>query len=257
MDLELLRLAGRLGGTLLQAAGAVPLLLVERIARHGAPQALLLGVDATALAAPLEAIGALQEQGLDFNLLAALDPGEDREAILLTHRRRLGSLVCALEVRPPQAEPFLPKRLPGWIQADRPLAQEPARLSPLERAQLAERFPESDLQSFTLPTWERTETGWTARSWPGTVLPAGARLVRPGLELPTASPVSEALRAALRAASRQPVPFLPGLDDPARLQALALLGSEVQQFPGTAEAWRQAFRALAALPAPPHFCARC
>jgi hypothetical protein len=54
-----------------------------------------------------------------------------------------------------------------------------------------------------------------------------------------------------------PVPFLPQPGDARLLHALRLLRVEALAYRGPEAAWRQAFRNLAALPAPPHFCARC
>ena len=62
---------------------------------------------------------------------------------------------------------------------------------------------------------------------------------------------------SLRAALGRPVPYLPLPRDPTLLHALKDLSPDVAAFRGPEAAWRQAFERIAALPAPPHFCARC
>lgn len=263
MDFALLQLAERLGGTLLQSPGSVPLLLVERLARHGAPQVLVLAPDPEALEPVLAAVAAQHRRGLDLNLVAVLDPGAGRTAALLAHRRRLGSLLCALDAGIPWPEdrPLRAKRLPGQVRADAPLPLAPARLSPLERGLLRDLYPgwsgDQIDAVFLRPAWVPAATAWTCRWWPGVELPAGVDILVPGLELQTASPLAEALGTALRAEARRPVPLLPLDGDPARLHALAQLGAEVQVFRGGAGAWFRLLAGLATLPAPVHFCARC
>lgn len=263
MDLSALTLAERLGGTLLQAAGAAPLLIAERLVRHGAPLVLVLAAAPADLEPVLAVASALQAQGLDLNVVGVLDPGPGLEAPLGLHRRRLGSLLCALQAAPPWGggRPLLAKRLPGRIRAAQPLPLVPARLSPLERSQLQDQDPAwtpGRLQeTFVQPAWERTGGAWTARWWPGVALPPGAEVLVPPLELPAATPLTEALRSALRSASRQPVPFLPVDGDPSRLHALGSLVADAQAFDGGPAAWSGALVNLARLPAPPHFCARC
>lgn len=263
MDLSILQLVERLGGTLLQAAGAVPLVIAERLARHGAPQVLVLGSGPAGLAPVLAAAGALQAQGLDLNVIGVVDPGPGLETVLRLHQRRFGALLCALQAAPPWSggRPLLAKRLPGRIRTTHPLPLAPARLSPLERGQLQEHDPawtSARLQAtFVQPPWEPAGTGWSTRWWPGIELPPGAEVLLPPLELPAATPLSEALRSALRSAWGLPVPFLPVDGDPSRLHALGHLATEVQAFDGGAEAWSSALLELARLPAPPHFCARC
>ena len=263
MDPIALQQAGRLGGTLLQAAGAPPLVIAERLARHGAPLVLVLGADPGVLEPVLEIAGTLQLDGLELNLLAVLDPGPGLGVALQVHRRRIGSLLCALQAAPPWGggPPMLAKRLPGRVRAGAPLPLRPARLSPLEQGQLRAQDPAwtpARLQEvFTEPRWEAGPDGWTARWWPGVELPPGAEILCPSLELAAATPLVEALRAALRSTPGRPVPLLPVDGDPAALLALAGLDVEVQAFDGGPEAWGSALRQLARLPAPPHFCARC
>lgn len=263
MDLSRLQMAERLGGTLLQAAGAAPLVIAERVARHGAPQVLVLAATPAALEPVLAAAFDLQAQGLDLNVVGVVDPGPGLETALHLHQRRLGSLLCALQAAPAWGggRPLLAKRLPGRIRAAQPAPLAPARLSPLERGQLREHdsaWTPGRLQSvFVQPPWEPAGGAWTARWWPGVELPAQAEVLLPPLELPAATPLSEALRGALRSTSGQPVPFLPVDGDPSRLHALGRLVAEAQAFDGGVEAWSGALLNLAQLPAPPHFCARC
>jgi hypothetical protein len=263
VDLSRLLLAERLGGTLLQGLGAASLVIAERIVRHGAPQVLALSAKSEDLEEPLDSIGRLQAQGLDLNLVAVLAPVDGLPQAFRIHIRRLGSLVCALDAGTPWSatRPVLAKRLPGRLWIKQRVQLPPARLSPLELSQLRDLFPnwtqEQALAIFANPSWEPAGAGWTARWWPGVEVPEGAEILLPCLELPTATPVMEALRDALRASTHQPVPILPLDADPARLQALQVLGPEVQIFHGGPAAWSRAFLNLAKLPPPPHFCGRC
>lgn len=259
MDLSRLRLVERLGGTLLQAPGCVPLVMAERIARHGAPQVLVLHTAEASLATLLRTAESLQADGLDLNVIGVLDPGPGLPEALQGHRRRFGSLLCALDsgVAWPGTAPLLAKRLPGRIRAERPLPMAPARLSPLERGLLRQHGLDCPESVFIDPPWEPHGTAWVARWWPGVELPQGAEILQPGLELQTATPLAEALRNAWRAAANQPVPLLPLDADPGRLHALLLLCPDVQVFHGEAADWSRALANLAQLPAPPHFCARC
>jgi hypothetical protein len=263
VDHQQLQLAERLGGTLLQAPHSVPIVIAERIARHGAPQVLVLAGEPAALEKALHATGRLQAQGLDLNLVALLDPGAGLPEALVVHRRRLGSLLCALDAGTtwPEDKFLLAKRLPGRIQAEAPVQLPPARLSPLERSQLEGHFPSWPKERldrvFVQPAWEPSGSGWTARWWPGVDLPPQVGIVQPGIELQTASPLAEALRAALRAEQNWPVPILPLDGDPARLHALIRLCTDVQVFHGESPVWTRALQNLARLPAPMHFCARC
>ena len=263
MDFSRLQLAERIGGTLLQAPGAVPLVVAERIARHGAPQVLALFAGPEVLEPVLEAVGTLHAQGLDLNLIGLLDPGAGLAEALQVHRRRLGAMLCALDSCTPWPgdSPMLAKRLPGVIRAREPVPMAFARLSPLERSLLRDYFlsgPQDDLEAmFSSPAWVPSGGLWLARLWPGVELPDDAELIVPELELQTAAPFADALRSALRAETGHPVPVLPLAADPSRLHALELLCPEVQIFHGPAGAWSRALAALARLPAPPHFCARC
>jgi hypothetical protein len=263
MDFAKLQLAERLGGTLLQAPDSVPLVLVERLARHGAPQVLVLFPDPDALEPALAAVAAHHHRGLDLNLVALLDPGPGLSAALLAHRRRIGSLLCALDsgIPWPEGRPLLAKRLPGRVHSENPLDLAPARLSPLERRLLQDRHPEWPAERvdgiYAHPPWLPAATGWTCRWWPGVDLPAGVEIQVPGIELQTASPLAEVLRAALRAEVRSPVPLLPLDGDPTGLHALAALCPEIQVFRGGLRAWSSLLAGLATLPAPVHFCARC
>lgn len=263
MDFSRLQIVERIGGTLLQAPGAIPLIIAERIARHGAPQVLALFANPQTLEPVLDVVAALHAQGLDLNLIGLIDPGAGLAGALQIHRRRLGALLCALDACTPWPgdSPMLAKRLPGLIRSREPLPLADARLSPLERSQLRDYDPSlstDDLETqFVSPAWSPSGGHWLARLWPGVALPDGAETVVPGFELQTAAPFADALRSALRAESGRPVPFLPLAADPSRLQALGLLCPEVQIFQGSAAAWTRALAALAQLPAPPHFCARC
>lgn len=263
MDAGLLQRALRLGASWIGGAGFPDMLLAERILAHGLPQVLVLGRTEEDLVAPLDAIAAQHRAGLQLNLLAVpvgdLDPGP----MLLAHRRRLGSLLCALDAGLScwMAGPALPRKLPGWLEAPEPLPLAAAPLGPLDRAQLQERLGDRDPNLlepiFAGPRWEASGTVWRARLWPGIPVPLGAVVTREPLTLSTATPVAEALRAALRAHSDGPVPFLPFDEDPIRLHALRLLAPEIGAFRGSRAAWEEALKRLAALPAPPHFCARC
>ena len=101
------------------------------------------------------------------------------------------------------------------------------------------------------------EGGFESDLWTDVEIPEGASLLARPLSLPTATPVMEVLRLALRTATGLPVPFLPMPGDPALLHALRSLSPAIAAFRGPEAAWRAAFERLAALPAPPHFCARC
>jgi hypothetical protein len=260
-----LRLAAELGGTLL--AGPAPgleLLAVERLAAHGLPQVLVAARHAGDLDAALAAAAAVQADGLALNIVAVLPlPATDLDRALAHHRRRLGALLCALDAGLPWLDdrPMLPKRLPGTVFAAAPMELAKAPLSPLEKAELKAFLPAWDKARrravFRRPPWRETEGGSVADLWPGVPVPAGATVRVAPLELPTAAPVVDALRAALRLSMGVPVPFLPQPGDARLLHALRLLRVEALAYRGPEAAWRQAFRNLAALPAPPHFCARC
>lgn len=263
LDAGMLHRALRLGAAWVGGAGLPALLLAERILDHALPRVLVLGRTEADLEAPLEAIAAGHREGLGLNLLAVL-PGEAPPAEALpAHRLRLGSLLCAVDAGLScwTGGAALPRLLPGRIAAPAPLPLDPAPLGPLERTLLAARRPDLDpagLEAiYGTPPWEPGGGRWTARLWPGVAVPGGAVLIREPLVVPTATPAAEALRGALRASAGGPVPFLPQDEDPSGLLALRLLTPEIGAFRGPCAAWQEAFRRLAALPAPPHFCARC
>ncbi|HJV49317.1 MAG TPA: hypothetical protein VJ549_08595 [Geothrix sp.] len=263
MDPHALRLAADLGGTLL-GGSAGGLLLVERLQGHGLPAVAVLGRDAVDLREPLEAAACAQAAGLPLNLLALLPlPGCDLPVALMLHRRRLGALVAALDAGLPWlgGKPMLARRLPGRIACETPLPLAKAPMGPLEKAELKAFLPdwekERRKQIFRLPEWRPEPEGFETELWPGVPLPEGARLRVPPLELPFATPLTDALRAALRAAMDAPVPFLPLPGDPAPLHALRTLTPEIAMFRGPLRAWELALAGLSRLPSPPHFCARC
>ncbi|WP_243384842.1 hypothetical protein [Geothrix alkalitolerans] len=269
MNPEALRLAAELGGSLLSAPGGGSLVLVERIQAHGLPQALVLGRTAEDLREPLEAADAVQARGLPLNLLGLVPaPGSDLAAALDLHHRRLGALVCALDAGLPwlDGKPMLVRRLPGRIARGLPVALEKAPMGPLEKAELKGFLADWDKDrrkmTFRRPEWREAPDheqhgGFETDLWPGVPLPEGAELRVPPLVLPEATALTNALRTALRAATGQPVPFLPLPGDPAPLHALRALTPEATAFRGPARAWELAFEGLSRLPAPPHFCARC
>jgi hypothetical protein len=260
-----LSLAAELGGSLLSGPSpGLDLLAIERIRAHGLPQVLVAARHAQDLLEPLAAIAAAQEEGLALNLVAVLAlPGTTLDAAFRCHRRRLGALLCALDAGLPWLEgrPMLPKRLPGRVRAARPLGLRKAPLAPLEKAELEAFLPDWDKarrrEVFRTPAWRECADGVEADLWPGVEVPEGAEVTTQPMILPTAGPVMEALRGALRCAVGGPVPLLPSPGDPAQLHALAALHPGAAPFRGPEAAWRLAFARLAALPAPPHFCARC
>lgn len=265
MDLSALQQAAELGGALL--AGPTPaqeLVLVERPVAHGLPEVLLLGHRPEDLTLPLAALAEAQARGLALNLCAVLPCATtDWPLALGHHRRRIGSLVAALDVGLPWLEdrPMMTKRLPGRLRAPTPLPLPPAPLRPLERQELRTflagwteaRFEDT----FLTPSWRERPAGWEVPLWPDVALPEGSDPLESPLTLPSATPLTEALRGALRATFGAPVPWLPHPGDPAPLRGLLALTPAVAVFRGPEAAWRRAFEALATLPAPPHFCARC
>lgn len=268
MNPEALRLAAELGGTVLSAPGG-SLILVERIQGHGLPQVLVLGRSAEDLREPLAAADAVQARGLPLNLLGLVPaPGCDLASALDLHRRRLGALVAALDAGLPwlDGKPMLVRRLPGRIARALPVALPKAPMGPLEKAELKGFLADWDKADrkriFRRPEWREAPDhephgGFETDLWPGVPLPEGAELRVPPLVLPEATALTGALRAALRTATGQPVPFLPLPGDPAPLHALRGLTPEATAFRGPARAWELAFEGLSRLPAPPHFCARC
>ncbi|WP_306590962.1 hypothetical protein [Geothrix sp. 21YS21S-4] len=265
IDPVALSLAAELGGTLLGGAGG-GLLLVERLAGHGLPQVLILGRGKEDLAAALEAAGTVHAAGLPLNVLAVLPLADcDLETALATHRQRLGALVCALDTGLPwlAGKPMLARRLPGRLRCDAPLALTKAPMGPLEKAELKAFLADWDKERrkrvFRRPEWRETPEGggFEADLWPGVPVPQGAEVRAAPLALPEATSLTDALRAALREATGQPVPFLPLPGDPGPLHALRALTLEGTAFRGPTRAWELAFAKLASLPAPAHFCGRC
>ncbi|MCE1204164.1 MAG: hypothetical protein LWW79_06105 [Holophagaceae bacterium] len=272
MDPTALKLAADLGGTLLSgAAGGLGggLLLVERSLAHGLPQVAVLGRSAADVVAPLEAAERLQAGGLQLNLLALVPlPGCDLAATLALHRRRLGALVAALDAGLPWLgdKPMLVRRLPGRIRRATPVSLAKAPMGPLEKTELkaflADWEKDRRKMVFRRPEWREAPDhaehgGFETDLWSGVAVPEGAELQVPPLELPCATPLADALRAALRLATGVPVPILPLPGDPAPLHALRELTPEIAAFRGPVRAWELAFTSLARLPGPPHFCARC
>lgn len=268
MNPQALRLAAELGGSVLSAPGASgggSLILVERLQGHGLPQVLVLGRRAEDLREPLEAASTVHARGLAVNVLGlVLVPGGDLASALDLHRRRLGALVGALDAGLPwlDGRPMLARRLPGRLASAAPAALEKAPMGPLEKAQLKAFLPDwtkvRRRETFRRPEWrEDPAGGFEADLWPGVPLPEGAELRVAPLVLPEGTALADALRTALRAATGQPIPFLPLPGDPAPLHALRALTPEATAFRGPARAWELAFEGLSKLPAPQHFCARC
>jgi hypothetical protein len=267
-----LQLAAELGGSLLSgAAGGMGggLLLVERITGHGLPQVAVLGRGAADLLEALEAAERVQAGGVAFNLLALVPlPGCDLTATLGLHRRRIGALVAALDVGLPwlNGKPMLARRLPGRIFRETPVPLAKAPMGPLEKDELktflADWEKDRRKMVFRRPEWREAPDhaehgGFETDLWPGVPLPDGAVLRVPPLELPSATPLADTLRAALRTATGSPVPILPMPGDPSPLHALRSLTTQIGAFRGPVRAWELALTGLARLPGPPHFCARC
>ena len=272
MNPAALQLAAELGGTLLSGAtGGLDggLLLVERSKGHGLPQVAVLGRGASDVMEALEAAERVQAGGLGMNLLALVPlPGCDLAMVLNLHRRRLGALVAALDAGLPwlNGKPMLVRRMPGRIYRATPVPLAKAPMGPLEKndlkAFLADWEKDRRKQVFRRPEWREAPDhaehgGFETDLWPGVPLPEGAELRVPPLELPCATPLTDALRAALRTATGMPVPILPLPADPAPLHALRLLTPAIAAFRGPVRAWELALAGLAGLPCPPHFCARC
>jgi hypothetical protein len=268
MNPAALQLAAELGGKLLSGTGG-SLLLVERLQGHGLPQVVVLGRGAADLLEPLEAAERAQAEGLQLNLLALLPlPGCHLAAALDLHRRRIGALVAALDAGLPWlgGKPMLARRLPGRIFRATPVPLAKAPLGPLEKSELKAFLADWDKDRrkmlFRRPEWREAPEhaehgGFETELWPGVPLPEGAELRVPPLELPCATPLTDALRAALRTATGLTVPILPLPEDPSALHALRQLTPEIAAFRGPLRAWELALAGLARLPSPPHFCARC
>ena len=269
MNPAALQLAAELGGTLLSgAAGGTGggLLLVERLKGHALPQVAVLGRGAADLLAALEAAEKIQAEGVELNLLALVPlPGCDLMGSLELHRRRIGALVAALDAGLPWlgGKPMLVRRLPGCIHRSAPVPLAKAPMGPLEKGELKAFLADWDKDRrkmvFRRPEWREApdQGGFETDLWPGVPLPDGAELLVPPLELPFATPLTDALRAALRTMTGTSVPFLPLPADPAPLHALRLLTPELAAFRGPVRAWELALAGLSRLPGPPHFCARC
>ncbi|MBS1785750.1 MAG: hypothetical protein JST24_10015 [Acidobacteria bacterium] len=241
-----LRLAAELGGTRLSGDGG-PILLIERVRAHGLPSLAVLG---RAPSHFREALAAWEggDAALNLALLIAL-PETDVTRAFAAHRRRIGAVSAALDASLPWLadRPMLAKRLPGLAEEGPP---GPAFLGPLEAA---------ELHAF-LPDWDAARFDATFRSPESLLWPEAARPTRVKVEplrLAVGSPLLDALRDALRRAFGHPIPLLPLPEDPSGLHALRVLSPEIAAFRGPMEAWDRALHALARLPAPPHFCARC
>ena len=247
MSAASLRLAAELGGARLAGEGG-ELVLVERLRGHGLPGVAMLGREPAHFG---EALGAWERSDAPINFIGILPlPETDLAAALAFHRRRVGALTAALDGSLPwlAGKPMLAKRLPGLLAAEAVLG--PAPMGPMERSEL-ESFLGGDARmdaEFIRPA---------RLLWPDAELPEGADLRVPPLRLAVGGPLMEALRDALRRALNAPIPLLPLPEDPSGLHALRVLTPQIAAFRGPVEAWRLAFARLSALPAPPHFCARC
>jgi hypothetical protein len=263
-----LQLAAELGGTLL-GGPAGDLLLVERLQGHGLPQVAVLGRGAADLLEPLEAADRVLAGGLPLNLLALVPlPGCDLTGALDHHSRRIGALVAALDAGLPWlgGKPMMVRRLPGRISRAAPVPLAKAPMGPLEKGELkaflADWEKDRRKMTFRRPEWREAPDhhehgGFETDLWSGVPLPEGADLQVAPLDLPSATPLTEVLRAALRTATGAPVPVLPLSADPSPLHALRRLTPEIAAFRGPVRAWELALAGLSRLPAPPHFCARC
>ena len=254
MSLDALRLAAEMDGARLSGPGG-PLVLVERVRAHGLPTLAVLGREPAHLKDALDAWTA-SDAPLNFAGLFPLPQTNLAEA-LAAQRRRIGAVTAALDASLPwlNGRPMLAKRLPGRIAGQVPL--EPTPMGPLEAAELADFLkdwtPEHIRDTFVLPSSQRSET----LLWPDAAVPVGGNLLVQPLRLAVGSPLMDALRAALRRAFEQPIPLLPLPENPSGLHALSLLSKHVAAFRGPSAAWGLALQSIAALPAPPHFCARC
>jgi len=249
MNGDALRLAAELGGARLSGPGG-PLVLVERIRAHGLPALAVLGREPEHLR---DALDAWDRSDAPINLTAILPPPEtDLVTALAAQRRRIGALTAALDASLPwlAGKPMLAKRLPGRIEGE--VALEPVALGPMEAAELR-----SFLEDWDDARFRATFTPSAALLWPDAVSPAPERVLVPPLRLAVGGALLDALRDALRRALGQSIPLLPLPEDPSGLHALRVLTKHVAAFRGPEAAWGLTLRSLAALPAPPHFCARC
>ena len=254
MSLDALRLAAELGGARLSGPGG-PLVLVERIRAHGLPALAVLGREPAHLKDALDAWAA---GDAPLNLVGLVPlPETDLAEALASQRRRIGAVTAALDASLPwlNGAPMLAKRLPGRIAGQ--IRLEPAPMGPLEAAALRDFLkdwtPARIRDTFVLPTSHRSET----LLWPDAGVPMGGNILVQPLRLAVGSPLMDALRAALRRALGRPIPLLPLPESPSGLHALRLLSGHVAAFRGPSAAWNLALQSIAALPAPPHFCARC
>ncbi len=242
-SLEGLRLAAEWQGSLLSGEGG-PLLLVERVREHTGPRLALFAHHPADLAPALEAWA---RSGVNLNLVGLVPLAQtELSRVFQREARRIGALLGALDLTQPALgeAPHLIRRLPGLL--------EPGAAGCLA-------LPLTSIQAFelrrylgALPAWAEEAQQW----WEGPA-PASARILAEPFMLPTAIPLAEALRGTLRAASPEPVDFLPVPGDPRPLAALRKLTPAVACFRGDAEIWGEALRRLAELPAPAHFCGRC
>ena len=246
MNGQALRLAAELGGARLSGPGGA-LGLVERIRAHGLPAAAVLGREAAHLR---EALHAWESCDAPLNLAGLLPmPETDLAAALAFHRRRIGALTAALDASLPwlAGKPMLAKRLPGRVEG-----APPAPLGPMEEAELR-----AFLEGWGKARFDATFLHPERWLWPDAKPLPSVVIETAPLRLAVGGPLLDALRDALRRALGHPIPMLPLPEDPSGLHALRLLTPEIAAVRGPAEAWRLAFRRLAELPAPPHFCARC
>lgn len=244
MSLEGLRLAADWQGALLTGEGG-SLLLVERLRAHTSPRLALLAPRVEALG---PALAAWEATGAPLTLVGLVPlPGADLARVLGREARRIGALVGALDLGLPRlgATPHLVRRLPGRVHPEG-LDLPPLALTRIQAFELRRHLGD-------LPAWATASGGW----WEGN-LPEGARAEVAPLLLPTATPFTEALRGALRAAAGGAVDFLPHPGDPAPLHSLTALTPAATALPEVPEgAWGEILHRVANLPAPPHFCARC
>jgi hypothetical protein len=259
---ESLQLASELGGTILLSERA-PLLVVERVKEHRFPRLLVFGQNAEDLETPLKAIELAHVEGLPLNLIAILFLGSgDLAKALVLHQKRLGSMLGALDASLPwlMDRPMMAKRLPGRIECHKATQLEPAFLGPMERVELASHLQGSNEaleRVFISPPWAKAGEMFQHKLWSDVPIPPEAKCVQAPMKLSTTSPFFEAFRMALRAALGHPIPLLPQDENPRALQAMAQLTPNLAAFRGPLSAWSLALRAIAELPAPPHFCARC